>query len=173
MSEKVVFKLNKKNIICILLILFLLIIAGALFIFYPSIFTSSLVRSELWIKICGTSICLFSIPLFIGYFVLLFDDNGLIVSKNGMINNTNLLNSGQVEWRDITSIRIKKIKKNTFFLIFVKDERKYFGNRNLLKKINAFGYRSMYGTSIVIETKNLLCSLEEVKSNLNKYVRFK
>lgn len=31
----------------------------------------------------------------------------------------------------------------------------------------------MYGTSIVIETKNLLCSLEEVKSNLNKYVRFK
>jgi len=146
MSEKVIFKLNKKNIVYTLLILFLLIIAGALFIFYSSIFISSLVRSELWIKISGTSICLFSIPLFIGYFVLLFDDNGLIVSKNGMVNNTNLTNTGQIEWRDITSIRIKKIKKNTFFLIFVKDERKYFRNINLLKKINAFGYRSMYST---------------------------
>ncbi|WP_353159025.1 STM3941 family protein [Myroides odoratus] len=172
MSEKVIFKLNKKNIVYTLLILFLLIIAGALFIFHSSIFISSLVRSEVFIKIVGSLLIFFSISLFIGYCILLIDEDGLIVSNEGMINNTNLINTGQIEWKDITLIRTKKLKKNTFLLIFVKDESKYFRNKGLLKKLNAFGYKSSYGTSIVIETKNLHCSLEELKSILSKNVRF-
>lgn len=172
MSKNVIFNLNKHNIICIILMLFLLITVGVLFILYSSILTSSFIRSEFFIKIVGIIIIFFSIPLLIGYCVLLFDEDGLIVSNEGMINNTNLINVGQIEWKDITLIRTKKLKKNTLLLIFVKDESKYFRNKNLLKKVNAFGYKSSYGTSIVIETKNLHCSLEELKLILSKNVRF-
>lgn len=172
MRKKVIFNLNKKNIIYTILMLFLLIIVGFLFILYSSIFISSIVRSEFFIRIVGILISVFSLPLFIGYCILLFDKDGVIVSNEGMINNTNLINIGQIEWEDITLIRTKKLKKNTLFLIFVKDESKYFRNKGLLKKVNAFGYKSSYGTPIVIETKNLHCSLEELKLVLSKNVRF-
>ncbi|WP_158963794.1 STM3941 family protein [Myroides fluvii] len=170
MSKRVVFKLSKKDISCLILLLFVLITVGILFISYPSIFTSSVVRSELFIRIAGILISFFSIPLFIGYVLLLFEEDGLIVSNEGLINNTNLINIGQIAWKDITSIKTKKIKKHTLLLIFVKDESKYLKNKGLLKKINALGYKSSYGTSIVIETKHVLCTLEELKLTLRQHV---
>ncbi|MDM1045917.1 hypothetical protein HX004_14255 [Myroides sp. 1354] len=171
MSKSVVFKLSKKNISCLILLLFALIVVGGLFVLYPSIFISSLVRSEVFVRLVGILISFFSIPLFIGYVLLLFEENGLIVSNEGMINNTNLINIGQIAWKDITLIKTKKSKKNTFLLIFVKDESKYFKNKGLLKKINALGYKNSYGTSIVIETKHVLCILEELKLTLRQHVK--
>lgn len=158
MKNTITYKMNKKNVSFIIVILFLIEIFGFLFIYSPSFFTSTIIR------IIGIIFCIISVFFLIGHFTMLFSSYGLKLYDNGLVNNTNLTNVGLILWTDISSIKINKLKKNILILIFIKNEEKYYKNvKNPFKRINLSTYNNFYGTPFVIETRNLSISAEELE----------
>lgn len=107
----ITYKLNKKNIFIVVTILTIFGIFGILFFVSPTTFVSAFIRSATLIKFIGFFLSVFSILLLVGYITLLFDNYGFKMTEKGIINNTNLTNVGIVYWKDITKIKIKKLKK--------------------------------------------------------------
>lgn len=172
MENITVYKMNKRNIISIILLLFLLEVSGFLFIYTPSFFTSTIVRSKLLIGIMGIFFCVVAAFFLIGHLRLLLSSNGVELYNKGMINNTNLTNIGLILWTDISSFKIKKLKKNILILIFVKNEEKYYHNiKNPVTTINLLSYKKIYKTPFVIETKNLFITAEELEDILQDKIK--
>ncbi|MDR0227487.1 MAG: hypothetical protein LBI72_00225 [Flavobacteriaceae bacterium] len=170
----IVFKLNKRNILILILILSLFMILSTLFVFYPSVFVSKMFRSVVYIRIMGGMGCVVFLCLLIGYIRLFFEENGLIISSKGITNKTNLVDVGEIKWVDIKYIEIRNLNKNVTFLIFTKDDSKFFQKQHtFFKKINAIAYRWAYRTSFIIETTKLNCSLEELEGLLRKKTKIK
>ncbi len=167
MKDTIIYKLNRRNITILLLILVLIFGSGILFIIFPSTFVSVIIRSELLVRIIGYALCIVSMPFLIGYLSLSLDGYALKISEQGIENNSSLTNVGIICWKDISQIRIKKLKKNNLILIEVRNEEKYCKTiKNPFKRINLSTYNKTYGTSFVIETKNVICSPEDLETIL-------
>lgn len=170
MNEEIVYELNKKSIVHLILLFTISGILGILFLVYTPFFVSALIRNEILIKFIGVIAIVSSILFLIGYVRALFYNYGLKISEKGIINNTNLTNIGVIYWYDIISVRVMEVRKSPFVLVFVKGDDKYLKKVNFLKRLNILGYKNTYGTSVVIETKNINCSAEDLKTILEKRV---
>lgn len=170
MKEDIIYKMNKKNIIVLIIIGIVLGILGILFFIFTPFFVSTFIRNELFIKCVGILLIVLSLFFVIGYIRAFYEEYGLKMSSTGIINNTNLMNVGEIYWEDITSLRVIKLRNNALILVFVKDDDKYLKKVNFLKRLNILGYKNTYGTSVVIETKNINCSAEDLKTILEKRV---
>jgi len=168
MKEEIIYELNKKSIVNLILLFTAFGILGLLFLIYTPFFVSSLIRNETLIKFVGVIAIVSSIFFLIGYVKALFYNYGLKISEKGIINNTNLTNIGVIYWEDIISVRVMELRKIPFVLVFLKDDDKYLEKISFLKRLNILGFKKTYGTSIVIETKNINCSAEDLKIILQK-----
>ncbi|MDO5655067.1 MAG: STM3941 family protein [Flavobacteriaceae bacterium] len=175
MKEKIIYKLNKQNLLITIGIILFFGVFGFLFFINPSFFVSVFIRSESLIKFMGAVICIMCVFLLVGYTNVFIKNYGLILSNDGITNNTNLTNVGLIHWAEITKIEVKELKKNKFILVFARDNTKYYMKfKNPFIKLNFLAYAKFYGTPFVIEPKNIVCSFEELeRSILESYNRNK
>lgn len=169
MKEKITYKLNKLNLLINIGIILLLGVFGVLFFLFPSVLVSTIFRNESLIRFIGGGIGIMSLFLLVGYINLFNKNYGLILSQDGIYNNSNLTNVGIINWREISKIKVKEFKKNKLILIFVKNNKTYYKKmKNPIVRINLWAYNQFYETSFVIEPKNIDCTFEELEKAIRE-----
>lgn len=148
---------GKKGKFKLIFFLIISITLGSVFILYPSTFSGSYVyRSEKTILLCGYFI-MFGFVFLLAQYIYLFKFArcGLHITNEGIINNTNLLFSGLIKWKDIESISICEKYKNSID-VFIKNPEFYIKKtKNPIRKINMYMYYYFYKTPCVIGVQNL------------------
>jgi hypothetical protein len=99
----------------------------------------------------------------------LFDKSlGLIISEEGIFENTNALSIGFISWDNITAIKIIQIKSTKILLIFVKNPQLYLDNVSGFKKFLMKSNHSMYGTPLSITSVTIKLKFNELEQIINQ-----
>lgn len=109
-----------------------------------------------------------------GIFVLqkLFDDSpGLVLDREGMVDNSSGVAAGRVAWRDIRDIQIMSVSGQRFLAVVVGEPEKYLGKGHFLKRwMVRMNYRS-YGTPVFISANSLKVKLDDLEEQIRDFHR--
>ena len=107
-----------------------------------------------------------------GIFVLfkLFDRSpGLILDREGIIDNSSGVSAGRVAWRDIRDIQVISVYGQRFLAFVVGEPEKYLGKGNLVKRwFVRMNYR-MYGTPVFISANTLKMKLDDLEEQIREF----
>ena len=129
-------------------------------------FPLEFMRNSIVIEAVGViGILFFGLTGIIGIKKLFDKKAGLIINSDGIIDNSNGLSVGLIEWSDILEIRVKRVLTNKFLLIDIADPEKYIGKAK--SGMKARGMRSnmkMYGTPLSIISNTLKYNFGELET---------
>ncbi len=107
-----------------------------------------------------------------GYFIfkMLGDKSpGLVISAEGVFDNSSAISVGLVPWTDILEIKETKVVNQTFISLIVKNPQDYIDKQtNPIKGILMQKNYDSYGTAIAISVNGLSCDYQELKETLDK-----
>lgn len=102
----------------------------------------------------------------------LFDKSpGLIVSAEGILDNSSGVSAGIIPWSEVVSIGEYQIQKQKFISVQVTDPNKYANNGNVLKRMANRANIKMCGTPVNISANSLKISYNELFETINEYYR--
>lgn len=147
----------------------LFVAIGAWFVINPSKFKSVAWSSSEAIFIAGLmSILLFG---FVGFFIFkkIFDDSpGLIISDDGIVDNSNGISAGEILWSDVVKITAIKVASQDMLVIVVDNPELYINRQSSVIRRKAMKLiLNMYGSPINISAGGLQCNFQELKSMLD------
>lgn len=163
-TDKITIPLSKSKIALLLTGSIVFIMLGILFILYPERFLTILFRNEEIIRITGfVSVGFFGLCS-IFYVIKLFDNKlGLIIDKQGILDNSSGVSSGLIAWQDIQDIAVLEIVRQKIILIMVSNPDDYIARQKsgIKRKIMKLNYNN-YETPIQITANGLKCSFDEI-----------
>jgi len=165
-TNKITVELSKIKII--------LLTIGSLGFVLAGIWLWSLGESQIRIdtimaKIIGTSSIIFFGMIAVYGLLKIFDRKpGLLISQEGIFNNSDAISGFIIRWSDITELSITKSKNTRFLLIFVSNPDEYIEKMNPFKKYWMRASNKMYGTPLSISSSSLQCNLEELVILINE-----
>lgn len=161
-------KTNKKKLIFLFFMSFVLAFFSFWYILYPSDFVNIITRRKELIFIAGViGSVIFGVSS-IWIFFRLFDNKpGLIINEQGIIDNTNTGSIGLIKWDDIIEVRHKRIMSNSLMLIVVKDPQKYLQKVSVFKRLSLKQNINNYGTPIALTSVSLDCNFDELERIVN------
>ncbi|MCC6725376.1 MAG: hypothetical protein IT258_12790 [Saprospiraceae bacterium] len=100
---------------------------------------------------------------------------GLVISSEGVFDNSSGVNAGFIPWSDVTDITEFKVFKQKFVCIGVKNPQDYIDRQTSVLKRQAMQLNhTTYGAAISIAANGLECNHERLKSLLKqKHSEFK
>jgi len=155
--------LSKNKIILLLAGSLVLLILG---IWFMTGFAAMQTRFSPWlIQLIGAVAFLFFGGIFVFSVKKLFDKKpGLIISENGITDNTSGVSIGLIEWENITGIRSEQILSTRFLLIDTNDPEKFVARASGLKaRIMRTNY-NMYGTPLSIGSTTLKYDFDKLEA---------
>ena|SRR5690242_5407426 len=163
-------QLSKLKLILMLLGCLIFVIAGINFVINPTKYESFIMQSSTVIFLAGIlSILFFG---FLSFFFLkkIADKTmGLIISKDGITDNSSEVSAGFIPWSDIIAIKETKIVNQRFINIVVKNPEKYIERQKSVLKRKAMRVNyNTWGTAIGINANGLKISYQELKALLEK-----
>jgi hypothetical protein len=174
-TDKIVIHLSKTKITMLTLGAIVFVILGVLFILHPERFLTIFFKNEEAIRITGFASVGFFGLCAIFYVVKLFDNKpGLIIDKNGILDNSSGISSGLIAWKDIQDINVLEIVRQKIILIIVSNPEDYIvrQKRGFKIKISRLNYNK-YETPVQITANGLKIGFNELlailESNLTKY----
>ncbi len=172
-GDDIVIPLSKVKLILMTLGSFTFVCLGIVFVIKPETFLSSVMRSKEVIFVTGlASISFFGLA---GLFILkkLFDNQpGLVVSREGIFDNSSATSAGLIEWNDIVDADLIKIFGQRIFLINVKDPQKYIQRQESTRRRNVLKANlKFYGTPITIAANGLKINFEQLQKLLTEKIR--
>jgi hypothetical protein len=94
----------------------------------------------------------------------LFDNSpALIISNEGIFENTNATSIGFISWDDIIEFKTIQIKSTKILLIFVKNPQSYLDKVQGVKKFLMKSNHSMYGTPLSITSVTIKLKFNELE----------
>ncbi|WP_162032347.1 STM3941 family protein [Chryseobacterium potabilaquae] len=161
--QNIEIKLSKKKLMFLLLLAIGFVIISSLFSINPSYFVSFITRSEKVIFLIGVlGTVVFGIASIL-LFIKLFDNKlGLVINKEGILDNTNFSSIGLIKWVDITNIRIEKVMSTKFLLIEVINPNEYIERASVIKKLSLKQNMKTYNTPITLTSVGLQHSFEDL-----------
>jgi len=97
--------------------------------------------------------------------VKLFDNKpGLIISPEGILDNTNMVGGHFIKWSEIKDYSVLKIKRTSFLLIFVDHPGRFINDATGIRKIFLRLNMWQYKTPLSISVNTLQCNFDELKS---------
>ncbi|WP_289045192.1 STM3941 family protein [uncultured Olleya sp.] len=171
MSHTIEIPLSKKKII-FGIIISLVFVVGALWIMFNTHlyqkFPLEFLRNPLVLRIV-VSFCMLFFCVIGAYLIKKYFDKkpGLIINKNGIIDNSNAASIGLVKWKDITDIEIKHVASTKFILVNLNTPEIYISQAN--SKIKARLMKSnmrLCGTPITITSKSLNYNFNDLEQLL-------
>lgn len=162
--SKVEFASSKKKIYLIILGTVIFTLSFLILFFYPNYFVSPVFRNVFFIKTVGCiGFLLFSWITLVLIIKLSKNEIGLKIDDFGILDNSNLVKIGLIEWKDIVKIEKHNLISPQFILIIVNNSEKYIEKAE--SKFQSFLIKSnlrMYGTPVTISSSLLNCSLDEL-----------
>ena len=146
------------------------VVIGLWFAISPGTFVTTIIRNRSAISVGGfLSIVVFG---FFGVVVLkkIFDKRpGLIISEQGITDNSSGVSAGFIPWSDITAIKEKAVATQRFLNVIVKNPQEYIEKQRsgFKRKIMQKNY-DMFQMPIGISTNALKISHEELKQILKE-----
>jgi hypothetical protein len=127
------------------------VVLGVWFVDKPENFTSPFHQNTILIILIGMlSVVFFGACAIYGVIKIFDKKYGLIINKDGIIDNTNALSIGLINWADILSIETKNVMSNRFLLLFIKNPENYLNRAKGLKRKLLYANMKMYGTPLSI-----------------------
>lgn len=147
----------------------LFVAVGIWFLKDPPVDTDSLLGNEIVLRIIGGLAIIFG--AMIGYISVrkLFDHRpGLIISSEGITDNSSGVSAGFIPWEDIVEIREMTMNNQHFMTIVVQNPQTYIDRQqNAFKRKMMQMNHSTYSAAINISANTLQCSFKELKSQLS------
>lgn len=169
-SKKIEIQLSKSKLILLLLGAAVFVGLGIWFVVNPPEIRNPVLGNPTTIFIVGlASIIFFG---FAGFFILkkLGDKSpGLVISDEGVFDNTSAVSAGLVPWTDVLEIRETKVANQIFINLVVKNPQEYIDKQKsaFKRKLMQINYDT-YGTVIGISANGLKCDYRELKAILDK-----
>ena len=94
---------------------------------------------------------------------------GLVISDEGVFDNSSAVSVGLVLWSDLLEIKESKALNQIFISLVVKNPQAYIDRQtNVIKGILMQKNYDSYGTAIAISVNGLNCNYRELKETLDK-----
>jgi len=167
-GHEIIIPLSKQKIILLTFSALVFVGLGILFVTIPEKYTSPIMRNPTIIFISGiASIFFFGLcTLFICK--KLWDKSpGLIITDEGILDNSSGVSGGQILWVDIDNISVLKNHRQKLIMLQVKNPQAYIDKQTsgFKRKMMTLNYK-MYGTPLCITSNGLKISFDELLSTL-------
>ena len=150
MSE-VKIELGKRKLFFALTCSILFIATGIKYILDPAKYISFIFRNTELIRITGFAMLIFSALGFLYILFKAFDKKpGLIISKNGITDNSHFCSAGLIKWSEIIGIRTHQVMSTKFLLIDVSNPEKFIRESSSFKAWLMKTNLKMYNTPLSI-----------------------
>lgn len=119
--------------------------------------------SSSFITVIGLlSISFFSLTL-VASLIKLFDFKpGLIISKEGIYENSSFISLGFINWEDVLEISKIEINDQKFVILYLKDNAKYIQkSKGFKKRVAKINYKT-YGSPVSISANGLKSSFKDL-----------
>jgi hypothetical protein len=159
------FKLSWMFLGCMIFVLI-----GILFVMNPTKYESFIMGSPTFIFISGLLALLFFGLLGLFFLKKILDKSfGLVISDQGITDNSSGVSAGFIPWKDIIAIQETEVMNQKFINVIVKDPEAYINaQKNFLKRRAMQANYKLYGIAIGISAKGLKISYEELRELLEK-----
>ena len=94
---------------------------------------------------------------------------GLVLSAEGLHDNSSGVSAGLIPWSDVTGFQVGQIQRTKFVVILVKDNEKYLQRGNALQKALHRANTRMVGSPLSIASTTLDIGFEELCAELEKW----
>lgn len=92
---------------------------------------------------------------------------GLIISDEGITDNSSAVAVGLILWKDIISIKTEQIKSLKFFIVDIKNPEEYVKSKGKLKQMLLKINIQKYGTPITIMCSGLKYDFSKIQQLIN------
>ena len=168
--ETIEIPISKLKTILLFLGCLAFVITGVCFVMSPEKFVSSIARSSTMIFIGGClGIAVFGF-FWVTIFKKLFDKApGLIISVDGITDNSGGLPAGFIPWSDIVAVKVMVFKNQRLLNLVVKNPHEYIQRqKGALKRMLMKKNLEIYGAAIGISANSLKINFEELKEIIEK-----
>jgi hypothetical protein len=170
--EFIEIQMSKGETIFLLFFGVLFVAVGVWFVISPEKFVFFLVKSPKIIFAAGcASIFFFG---FVGFSILkklLKNEPALIISKDGITDNSGGVSAGFISWSDIVTIKETVVANQRFINLIVKNPQQYIDRQtSAFKRKIMQKNHDIFGTGIWISTNTLKISYRELKKILEERV---
>lgn len=103
--------------------------------------------------------------------IKLFDGRpGLLIDKEGIVDNSSAVSAGRIPWSEITDLKISQIAGQRILTIEVSDAEKYIAGCNLLKRMLNSANTKLLGSPVNISANSLQMSFDELVLVMSKAI---
>lgn len=172
MLEERVIELSKVKIVLLILGAAAFVLLGAWLLSLDAGTIESQRRFNNPILIYGVgvaSIVFFGLCGLVGIKKLFDKSPGLILSAEGILDNSSGVSAGIIPWSEVVSIGEYQVQKQKFISIQVADPNKYANSGNALKRMANRANIKMCGTPVNISANSLKISYSELLETITEY----
>ena len=172
-NEQIEIPLSKKKMTLTLLGSVIFVGIGTWFLINPPKINNPILGNPTVIFIAGLASILFFGLAAVTVFRKLSDKNaGLIINRQGIIDNSSGVSAGLVLWTDIEKIKISQVMGQKFLMFMVKNPQEYLDKATnpLKRKGMEMNYRS-YGSPISISANSLQTNFDELYNLLTEKLK--
>jgi hypothetical protein len=175
-EREIKIKLSKRKLTLLLVGSIIFVGLGVLLIINPAKFRDSIFQNTTLVFGAGLlSILFFG---FVGIFIFkkLCDKQfGLIITDEGIFDNSSAVSAGQIFWSDVSAIKVIEVFNQKFIMLIVEDPEQYIDRQTSTVKRKAMQMNfKNFGSPIGISANGLQCNFQELKNILEKkFTEFK
>ncbi len=165
--------LSKRKMILTFLGSIIFVGLGIWFLVNPPKINNPIFGNPIVIFITGLASILFFGLVAVTVFRKFSDKNaGLIISRQGIIDNSSGVSAGLVLWTDIEEIKVSQVMSQKFLMLIVKNPQDYLDKvtNPLKRKGMEINYRS-YGSPISISANALQTNFDDLYSLLTEKLK--
>lgn len=172
-DEQIEIPMSKKKMILTFFGSIAFVGLGIWFLSDPSKFKSPIFDNPTIISIVGLAAILFFGLVAVTVFRKLGNKKaGLIINKEGIIDNSSGVSAGLILWTDIEEISVSQVMNQNFLILIVKNPQDYLDSvtNPLKRKGMEMNYRS-YGSPISISAHSLQTSFDNLYNLLTEKLK--
>lgn len=106
---------------------------------------------------------------FYGLLKLFNSSPGLVLDREGIIDNSSAIAAGRVAWREIRDIRVMSVSGQRLLAVIVDDPERYLDRGNVLGRMFVKMNYKLYGTPIFISSHALKVKFEELEKQIQDF----
>lgn len=170
LGQPIEIPLSKKKLTLMVIGSLIFVVLGILFVTSPEKYTSSIMRSPTIIFISGLASILFFGLCFFFILKKLGDKSpGLIITDEGIMDNSSGVSVGQIKWTEIEDISVIKVYRQKLIMLQIKNPQDYIDKQtsSFKRKMMTINYK-MYGTPVSLTSNGLKISFNELLSTLTE-----
>ena len=105
---------------------------------------------------------------FLDYLKTTFNNDAVLtINENGINDNLSIFSVGQINWTEITNIKIATALKTNFLVIHVTNPESFINRKSKLKQRPLKSFLKKFGSPVVISQKRVDYELNDLKEKLN------